>query len=548
MALAHPRIEAWFDFVPGTKLNPDLAFGLQCVDTIDHYGQYLFGVPWQQCVGAVPNGAKQLWDVMPSKYWIKVRNEPGNVSQMPPRGSVGIFDGFAGNPYGHTLVFENPRAYDFDAMQQDGFAPPLQFVNGAWYSNKPCHRATYRYPGLSGGFPGRLIGWCIPRENLIVGKPTVKTTMDGIDVSSWQAGIQQANVKAEFVIVKATGGASYTNPHFKAQLADARKDTAHVGVYHFMRDGGGSTTAKQEADYFLKQTKGQIDDKTLVVLDFEHGSLLNAAGISMAVDWIQRVKAALGKAHIVVYANLSVANMDWSKLHAIGQNKLWLAQYPAGTATQGYGPKIKRGTPKGWQIILWQYTQYGRLPGYTGNLDLNLFYGNATDWNLYAAPAKATPGGGLGSDTKKPAPAIGEDVMPNSKWNKGKRNELKKGEWKTLYFDPAYTTVTIGTGTSMPRGIHMAHLAVSGLEPGEKIAVRFVIDDYTKGKPTKRYRSHREQSIIASKDGGTINARDSISQEINVPKGSNYRIRLEAYAYKDGVVVEDFGVDSYTWK
>lgn len=395
--MAHPRIEDWFDFALGTKLNPDLAYGLQCVDTVDHYGAFLFGVPWQTCVGAVPLGARQLFDVMPSKYWIKVRNNP-NSNALPPEGAVGVFDGFGNNPFGHTLVFRKCRLLDFDAWQQDGFAPPLQYANGGWYSNKPVHKATYGWPGLRGGFPGRLIGWCIPREELIVGSPTVKTTMNGIDISSHQAGIRQALVPAEFVIVKSTGGDWYVNPSFKSQLADARKDTALVGVYHFMRDGGGNSTAAAEAAHFLKHTAPHIDNRTIVVLDFEHGSLLNAAGIAMAREWIRIVKEATGKKWIVVYANLSHANMDWSKLHADGQNKLWLAQYPAGESTQGYGPKIKRGTPRNWHVVCWQYSQYGRLPGYGGNLDLNLFYGNETQWNQYAAPAAAEPAGGLGSD------------------------------------------------------------------------------------------------------------------------------------------------------
>lgn len=397
--MAHPRIEAWFKFALGTKLNPDLAYGLQCVDTIDHYGAYLFGVPWQQCVGVAPGGAaKNMFDSMPSKYWIKVRNDPKSATQLPPRGAVLILDGWATQIYGHTGVLDKATAFTFTMMQQDGFAPPLIYANGGWYSNKPTHRATYTWPGLAGGFPGRLIGWCIPRENMIVGTPTVKTTMDGIDISSHQKGIRQALVPAEFVIVKTTGGNWYVNPAFESQLADARADGAFVGVYHFMRDGGVASTAAQEAAHFLKHAGPHIDRQTIVVLDFEHKSLLNAAGIAMAREWIRIVKEATGKKWIIVYANLSHANMDWSALHNDGQNKLWLAQYPAGTATQGYGPKISRGTPRNWHVVCWQYSQYGRLPGYSGNLDLNLFYGNVTQWNQYAAPAAAEPAGGLGSE------------------------------------------------------------------------------------------------------------------------------------------------------
>lgn len=147
----------------------------------------------------------------------------------------------------------------------------------------------------------------------------------------------------------------------------------------------------------------------------------------------------------------------------------------------------------------------------------------------------------------KPTPTTEDDEMPESRWNKGKRNVLKKGEWTYLRFDPKYTVVSILSGAAARKSIHLAQFQVSGLMPGEKIAVRFVVDKYSKEK-TERYRSHNEQSIVASLNGGTLNARDSISQHVNLPDGSEYRIRLEAYAFKDGVAVEAFGVDSMYWK
>lgn len=163
----------------------------------------------------------------------------------------------------------------------------------------------------------------------------------------------------------------------------------------------------------------------------------------------------------------------------------------------------------------------------------------------------------LGKSTAKPAsstvkktstPSGDESIMANSKWNKGRKNALKKGEWKMLRFDPKYTNVSILSGAQARKSINLARFDVSGLAPGEKIAVRFVVDVYEKGKPTKRYRNHGEQSIIAASDGGKINASGAISTHVNLPAGSKYRMRLEAYAYKDGVVVEDFGVDSYFTK
>ena len=68
-------------------MNPDGAYGYQCVDLVDAYGQAIFGVPWNVCVGGVI-GAKQLLDAAPDKYWIRVDNNPADPNLIPPRGAV----------------------------------------------------------------------------------------------------------------------------------------------------------------------------------------------------------------------------------------------------------------------------------------------------------------------------------------------------------------------------------------------------------------------------------------------------------------------------
>ena len=39
-------------------------------------------------------------------------------------------------------------------------------------------------------------------------------SLNGIDVASYQAGLEPSKVPCDFVIVKATQGTSYTNPDF----------------------------------------------------------------------------------------------------------------------------------------------------------------------------------------------------------------------------------------------------------------------------------------------------------------------------------------------
>ena len=39
-------------------------------------------------------------------------------------------------------------------------------------------------------------------------------SMNGIDISRWQAGINLAAVPCEFVVIKATEGTTYVNPYW----------------------------------------------------------------------------------------------------------------------------------------------------------------------------------------------------------------------------------------------------------------------------------------------------------------------------------------------
>lgn len=199
--------------------------------------------------------------------------------------------------------------------------------------------------------------------------------MYGIDISNWQAGINLAAVPADFVIIKATGGAGFVNMAFRAQLAAARADGQRVGLYHFVRDGWTNTTAEQEAAHFLQTIEGHHAG-AILVLDWEDvpNKPSIVANLAWAKRWLDIVSAATGKKPLL-YMNLSVANSyDWSAIAPA--HPLWLAWYWDNNPMHGYvnraAPAVKHwGTP-----AIWQYTQYGRLPGYSGDLDLNIAYTN----------------------------------------------------------------------------------------------------------------------------------------------------------------------------
>lgn len=67
-------------------------------------------------------------------------------------------------------------------------------------------------------------------------------SLNGIDISNWQAGINLAAVPADFVIAKATQGTGYVSPDCARQIEQARQTGKRFGVYHYV--SGGNAVAE----------------------------------------------------------------------------------------------------------------------------------------------------------------------------------------------------------------------------------------------------------------------------------------------------------------
>lgn len=203
--------------------------------------------------------------------------------------------------------------------------------------------------------------------------------MNGIDIASYQTGIDLSVVPCDFVIVKATEGVNYTNPDFSRAYTQAKEQNKLIGIYHYA-NGAGATA---EADYFLSVVGDRVGD-AILVLDWEQGGNSAFGSVSYAKQWLDRIYAQT-KVRPLIYMSKSVTyGYDWS---AVAPNHgLWVAQYadtnPTNyqsnpwTDTNGYGA---------WSSpVIFQYTSTGRLSGWSGNLDLNLAYMDATAWGKYA--------------------------------------------------------------------------------------------------------------------------------------------------------------------
>lgn len=206
-------------------------------------------------------------------------------------------------------------------------------------------------------------------------------SLNGIDVSSYQTGMEVGDVAGDFVIVKSTEGTNYANPalsgHVKQTLAADKK----LGVYHFA-DVGDAT---KQADYFLSKVSSYVG-KAMLILDYEAGAVNQ--GVNWAKIWLNRVYAKTG-VRPVIYMGLADENrLDWSPVIKVNYG-LWVAQYNNDSMVNQYDPRNLYGSLKHWKTaVMFQYTSAGRLDGWNANLDFNVFYGDKAAWDKYAKSTK----------------------------------------------------------------------------------------------------------------------------------------------------------------
>ena len=204
-------------------------------------------------------------------------------------------------------------------------------------------------------------------------------SLKGIDISNHQRGLDINKIDCDFVIIKATEGKSYVDKSCDGFFQQALSLGKKLGVYHFANNS--DNTAKQEADWFIQNTRGYIG-KAIPVLDWEDNVTDN---VPWALEWLQRVEEAYGCKPLIYMSESVVNRHDWSPV-ANANYGIWVAKYRDNLPDYNYDMSKAGNMPsiKYWSTMaLWQWTSTGRLNGWNGNLDCNVFYGDATAWDKY---------------------------------------------------------------------------------------------------------------------------------------------------------------------
>lgn len=194
-----------------------------------------------------------------------------------------------------------------------------------------------------------------------------KDKVYGIDVSHYQGEIEWDSLKQgnaefpmQFVFIRATAGKDGLDSEFKDNWDGAKQAGLIRGAYHYYRPDENSL---EQANSFIKRVKLSKGDLP-PVLDIEKipaGQSMDSLKSGLK-KWLKRVEVHYGMKPIL-YSGESFYS-DFLKEEFKGYN-LWIANYSF------FADEIK----KEW--LFWQFTDKASVGGIDGNVDVNIYNGNA---------------------------------------------------------------------------------------------------------------------------------------------------------------------------
>lgn len=199
----------------------------------------------------------------------------------------------------------------------------------------------------------------------------------GVDVSHYQGDIDWAALSSqdiEFAFIKATEGSSYVDEYFDYNFKRAQASGIDVGAYHFFSyDSAGST----QAENFIR-TVTPFEGMLPPVVDVEfYGDKASNPPEREAVDKeLADMLTALEEYYglkPIIYTTQTVYDLYLKGDYA--EYDIWIRD----VITK---PSLSDG--RDWTF--WQYSNRGRLDGYSGEekfIDMNVYVGDAEEWASY---------------------------------------------------------------------------------------------------------------------------------------------------------------------
>lgn len=209
-----------------------------------------------------------------------------------------------------------------------------------------------------------------------------------IDISDWQAMMRLELVapSVNAVVVKATQGDYYVSQYCDDFIQTTKQLGKPWGFYHF---ADARTDAESQASFFVENCFNYFGEG-IPILDWEdlceNGEIVS----SPTIDWVNTFVTRVHELTNVwpwVYGN--PWRFDQGQLN---QNcAVWVADYPEVASPSFDNAENWQCPEANGNVVAWQFCSDGRLNGYPGDLDLDLFYGDKEQWEAYANGDRQTP-------------------------------------------------------------------------------------------------------------------------------------------------------------
>lgn len=210
-------------------------------------------------------------------------------------------------------------------------------------------------------------------------------TTRGIDVSVYQGTIdwhQVASSGVQFAFVRVSDGTHSIDSRFTQNWSGARAAGVLRGAYQFFRSAQDVNAQAQIMINALRADGGELAP----VLDVEDASIQGnsaATVVAAARRWIDIVAAATGTTPIIYTGTYVVG----SSSPMYSPNPLWEAAY-----FNDYSPSHCVRINDNWSHwTFWQYSDRGHVPGISGNVDMDVFNGDAAALMAFAHGAPPPP-------------------------------------------------------------------------------------------------------------------------------------------------------------
>lgn len=219
---------------------------------------------------------------------------------------------------------------------------------------------------------------------------------EGVDVSRHQGAIDWSAARRggiTFAYVKLTEGVGFTDPKADTHLKAARDGGVLVGGYHFARPDTNSAESDATSFAGALKARGLAQPGAMPpCLDME-----TTAGVDL-IGWSKRflatVRSLTGYQPMMIYASTAWWRAQYQGGGWLDANTwAWVAHYGATPGSPGY---------KTDRVVMHQYTDAGRISGYSGTVDRNTCWVDLSTLTTTAAPAPE-PGA--------PAAASGVEIM-----------------------------------------------------------------------------------------------------------------------------------------